>query len=197
MWKKDDVFFVVSTSFFLYKLYPPHLPICGKYLNPTLKNIKIHWSHQPLLMRIPVLLWLTWHGKQKSSQETFGEFKKASKATGDTWGEDGEIVKLSPEVTLFDGSEIPFPTTGWMYKTPINNGDIYHINWCMDFFFHQHLPPKPRCVVFFSHLLMNVMLAKRPSKISHFNLTTNQPNLIFFRENSDQIRRKQQGLGHL
>ena len=129
--------------------FNPHLPICGKYLNPTLKNIKIHWSHQPLLMRIPVLLWLTGHGKQKSSQETFGEFKKASKATGDTWGEDGEIVKLSPEVTLFDGSEIPFPTTGWMYKTPINNGDIYHINWCMDFFSINTYLPNQDVLFFF------------------------------------------------
>jgi len=32
----------------------------------------------------------------------------------------------------FDGSEIPRPTTGWMYKNPVNNADIIRIlvNWC-------------------------------------------------------------------
>ena len=29
-----------------------------------------------------------------------------------------------------DGSEIPFPTTWDVKKTLLNNGIIYHIDWC-------------------------------------------------------------------
>ena len=33
--------------------------------------------------------------------------------------------------TTVDGSEIPIPTTVWMYKNPVNNGMFHHLslNW--------------------------------------------------------------------
>ena len=36
--------------------------------------------------------------------------------------------------TTVDGSEIPIPTTVWMYKNPVNNGMFHHLslNWWVD-----------------------------------------------------------------
>jgi len=40
------------------------------------------------------------------------------------------IVKLPKKVIhTVDASEITRPTTVWMYKKHVNNGNIYHINW--------------------------------------------------------------------